>query len=501
MIPRGALTTTVLFFLRLASCQHHTPCDALDAVLPGKVIYQGTEAYSVSNRFWSDRQSELQPECFVLPQSAKDVSATVAILVGYNSSFTVKAGGHTAYAGSNIQEGITIDLRLMSSISVADDRSSVSLGPGARWGEVANALDPFGLAVVGGRIPNVGVSGLILGGGISFLSGRRGWACDNVQNFEVVLASGKIVNANPSKNSDLYWALRGGGGSNFGIVTRFDVNAYDQGDVWGRITSWPDTERQAVLSEFITISRDVLHIDRDAHIFYHLAYQGTDDAPLVFTFAFHLNHENSPGGVFNTFEGLNSLTRQLFNSTSVTSLGGQLELLRDVSGGRKTFWVTSISDGPASGQLLEEIYKAWKDTADSIRDVARKRNQTASFSLTVQPITNPTLKIMLRDGGNPLGLKPGKKFPIFTVHVLGAWEDQSLDDVIEKSWKSFFQTVDSMAESAGLANGFKYMNYGGRSQDIYGSYGAHNEARLRKVAKKYDPKGLLKSLWKGYYKL
>lgn len=73
----------------------------------------------------------------------------------------------------------------------------------------------------------------ILAGGISYFSGRYGWACDNVQNYEVILANGSIVNASPTSYSDLYWALRGGSGTNFGLVSRFDLMTFEQGLLWG----------------------------------------------------------------------------------------------------------------------------------------------------------------------------------------------------------------------------------------------------------------------------
>jgi FAD/FMN-containing dehydrogenase len=93
-------------------------------------------------------------------------------------------------------------------------------------------LDPLRLSVAGGRAAQVGVGGLTTGGGISYFSPRYGWTCDTVLNFEVVLADGSIVNANETQNPDLMVALRGGS-SNFGVVTRVDLMAFEQGPVWG----------------------------------------------------------------------------------------------------------------------------------------------------------------------------------------------------------------------------------------------------------------------------
>lgn len=86
--------------------------------------------------------------------------------------------------------------------------------------------------VPGGRVGNVGVPGLLLAGGITFYGNQVGWACDRIVNYEVVLSSGDIVNANSSSFPDLFWALKGGG-KNFGIVTRFDIETIPSPKVWG----------------------------------------------------------------------------------------------------------------------------------------------------------------------------------------------------------------------------------------------------------------------------
>ena len=82
------------------------------------------------------------------------------------------------------------------------------------------------------QMSTIGVSGLLLGGGISYFANKKGWACDNVASYEVVTASGVIVTASPTAYPDLYWALRGGG-NNFGVVTKFNLNAFPIGDMWG----------------------------------------------------------------------------------------------------------------------------------------------------------------------------------------------------------------------------------------------------------------------------
>jgi len=130
------------------------------------------------------------------------------------------------YAGSNnIVNGVTIDLGKMNGSWYDSERKLASLEPGAHWADVyKNLLDKFNVTVTGGRDGDVGVGGFLLGGGISYYAGANGFGCDTIINYEVVLGNGTIVQANATENADLFKALKGGG-SNFGIITRFDVEA------------------------------------------------------------------------------------------------------------------------------------------------------------------------------------------------------------------------------------------------------------------------------------
>jgi FAD/FMN-containing dehydrogenase len=187
----------------------------------------------------------MDPTCIVSATSTQDVSAAIKVLSSLHCSFAIRSGGHGINQGSsNINNGVTIDLSGLNGISVSHDRSTVSVGPGNRWATVYAALDPLNLTVAGGRVASVGVGGLTTGGGISFMSPRVGFTCDTVSNYEVVLADGSIVNANAKQNTDLLIALRGGS-NNFGVVTRIDYKAIEQGPFWGgnvlySITTAPD---------------------------------------------------------------------------------------------------------------------------------------------------------------------------------------------------------------------------------------------------------------------
>ena len=117
---------------------------------------------------------------------------------------------------ASTNHGVLIVLRQLRELSLSSDNTVASLGPGLTWNVVYDFIEPYNRAILGGRYTAVGVS---------YYSGKCGWAADSAVNFEVVTAQSEIINANATSNSDLFWALKGGS-SNFGIVTRFDVIAH-----------------------------------------------------------------------------------------------------------------------------------------------------------------------------------------------------------------------------------------------------------------------------------
>jgi hypothetical protein len=208
-----------------------------------RVTFPGQSAYDASVGSYFDGKSRLAPNCIVQPESAEEVSAAVKVLTTVSilkpCQFAVRSGGHTPIPGSNnIGDGVTIDLLYMNSTTYNPSNKVASILPAARWGSVYQTLEPLGRMVAGGRGSTVGVGGFLLGGGISHHAPRVGLSCDNVVNFQVILSDGRIVNSNKDTNPDLFTALKGGS-SNFGIVTRYDMETFENENLWGGIVSWP----------------------------------------------------------------------------------------------------------------------------------------------------------------------------------------------------------------------------------------------------------------------
>ena len=129
----------------------------------------GSSAYDQEqSRYWSNQQLETKPFCRVSPRNARDVAATLLVTSFFQCQFAVKSGGHAAFAGaSNIQSGVTIDLVNLDQVKVSKDSTLTRVGAGNRWLDVYSKLDQQGLSVVGGRVADIGVGGLTLGGGYS----------------------------------------------------------------------------------------------------------------------------------------------------------------------------------------------------------------------------------------------------------------------------------------------------------------------------------------------
>ncbi|KAK5630101.1 hypothetical protein RRF57_005816 [Xylaria bambusicola] len=199
-------------------------CDALSKLLPGSQVYRPqTTSYVDRIKSYFSVSAALEPWCIVLPPATEDVSIVMKTLTAHQCPFGIQSGGHGLFPGANsVRNGVTIDLGNMNTTTYDIESKTASIQPGCRWKWVFETLAKYGVAVTGGRDSDVGAGGFILGGGNSFWSASHGWACDNVANFEVVLADGSIIQANAKENVDLWTALKGGSG-NLGIVTRFDI--------------------------------------------------------------------------------------------------------------------------------------------------------------------------------------------------------------------------------------------------------------------------------------
>ncbi|MDP5278682.1 FAD-binding oxidoreductase [Sphingomonas sp. DG1-23] len=165
------------------------------------------------------------PAIVVSPRCVRDVALAVSIATEHGWPVSIKGGGHGAAGFCLVEGGVTIDMHRLDRIAISPTGDSVMVEAGVRWLDAYAALAAFdeALALIGGACADVGVAGFLLGGGYSFLSRKFGLGCDHVRAMKMVLADGSAVVASQDSNPDLFWACRGGGGGNFGVVTEFEL--------------------------------------------------------------------------------------------------------------------------------------------------------------------------------------------------------------------------------------------------------------------------------------
>jgi FAD/FMN-containing dehydrogenase len=192
---------------------------ALRGLVTGSVTGPDDPAYEEARRVYN-YMIDARPAAIVHCADAKDVQAVVAHAAATASDLAVRGGGHSVPGFGTADDAIVANLSGMAQVAVDASARTATVGGGATWGLVNEATTARGLATTGGIVASTGVGGLTLGGGIGYLARAHGLTCDNLVSAEVVLADGSIVRASADSESDLFWALRGGGG-NFGIVTEF----------------------------------------------------------------------------------------------------------------------------------------------------------------------------------------------------------------------------------------------------------------------------------------
>ncbi len=191
--------------------------EAIQISFQGRIILPGDPDYDTERKLFNPWFQDY-PSVIFMCVCETDVRFALAFAdLSPSRSFTVRSGGHST-AGYSASDGVLIDVSALDNIAIAPGGASVTVGCGCAFETLIPALDQAGLHVPVGECGDVRVGGFVQGGGYGFTSGAFGMNCDNAIGFRVMLADGSIVAATPSVNADLWWALRGGTGGNFGIV-------------------------------------------------------------------------------------------------------------------------------------------------------------------------------------------------------------------------------------------------------------------------------------------
>ncbi|KAI4143492.1 MAG: hypothetical protein LQ341_002903, partial [Variospora aurantia] len=465
-------------------------CQKLEKALPVNLHYADDISYNATlAAYWSTQEQSLRPACILTPSSALEVSTALKIMAGA-CRFAVKSGGHMAQAGAaNIQDGVTIDLRNLNQSSVSTDRSTVTLGPGLRWGQVYSMLAAYDLAVPGGRSAQVGVGGYLLGGGSSYFI-DHGFGCDNVVAYEVVLASGAVLNVTAEAHEDLFQGLKGGS-SNFGIVTSFTLRTFELKGIWGGNIFYqaePTVDQQ--LRAFHEFSGNN---EYDVNAAVQMSISFSPGFGIVFVNQpFYALPQVNPAAL----HPFTNIQPQLGNQTALNNLAAFAIANGALSpdGARQMTWALSFENDL---RTLHALYAAFNASVASIAQVAG-----ISWSLTLEPIPKAFLRASARLGGNMLGVPTNPRGnSLVLCDSSFTWTNENDTAVVRSAGLKLLADISKSARQLGTLTRWVDVNHADYTQDPIASYGSANQAILQDLSRRYDPTQVFQKVVPGGFKV
>ncbi len=438
--------------------------DQFKAAFRGELIQTTDPGYDIARKLYNgmiDKRPLLIAKCV----DVADVIAAVKFGVENDLLTAIRAGGHNGAGLGCCDDGLVIDVSRMKGIRVNPAEKSVRVEAGCLWGDVDHATHAFGMAVPCGFISTTGVAGLTLGGGIGYLSRRYGLTIDNLLSVDVVLADGRFVTANDKQNSDLFWALRGGGG-NFGVVTSFEFRMQPVDTVQFGPTFWPLEESADVLKAY----RDFIKTAPET-VSGFFAYLVIPPAPM---FPEHLHLKKVCGIVWcgtGTAEEMDNATK------AIRSMGHPL---LDHVAPAPFPMVQSIFDGlfvPG----LQWYWRADNFTELSDEAIARHAEHgpkipTMLSTMHLYPVNGAPQRV----GKNETAYS--FREALFAEVIVGVDPDPANADKITAWCKEYWEALHPYSAGGAYVN---FMMDEGQER-VQASF-RDNYARLAEVKKKYDP--------------
>jgi FAD/FMN-containing dehydrogenase len=403
-----------------------------------------------------DKRPALIARC----RGVADVVEAVRLARKLDLEVAVRGGGHNVAGRATIDGGLMIDLSLMKGIDVDPRNRSARVQGGVTWAELNRETQLHGLAVTGGVVSSTGVAGLTLGGGLGWLMGKHGLALDNLSSVEIVTAEGKVLRARKDEESDLFWAVRGGGG-NFGVATSFEFRLHPVGPlVTGGLIAHPFDRARDLLRFF----RERTASLPDEHaIFGGLIHapdgSGTKLAAMV---TCHSGSLADGERATRPLKEFGSPALDAIGSMPYTELNGMLDAAYPK--GAYNYWKSSF---------LSQL----SDDAIDTMTACFARCPTPMGQLLLERVHGAATRVGIGETAFP------HRSEGYNFLVIGQWADPA-DGDRSIAWAR--ETYASMEPF--FARG-RYVNYLGddeAGEPVAAAYGP-NYPRLRKLKTKYDP--------------
>jgi FAD/FMN-containing dehydrogenase len=223
-----------------------TGWDDLQGSVSGRLRRPGEVGFDAASSPVNERFRHVQPAGVLSAESAADVAAAVCWARERRVPVAARGGGHS-YAGSSVTTGLVLDLRGLDEVRVDPSTGLVTVGGGTRMKTLYAELQRYNLMFPLGNSEDVGIGGLVLGGGVAIVSRALGLTCDSLVETDIVISDGTTLTCSQTANADLFWACRGGGGGNFGVNTSFTFQARPSMDVSTCLLLWRSEHATEVL--------------------------------------------------------------------------------------------------------------------------------------------------------------------------------------------------------------------------------------------------------------
>ncbi|KAG6369181.1 hypothetical protein JVT61DRAFT_1339 [Boletus reticuloceps] len=429
--------------------------------------------YARAIEHWASSSTQISA-CSFEPGTAMDVGIALRILGETRTPFAVKGGGHATNPGFSSTTGVQIAMTRFSDIVYNSEARTVTVGAGLIWDDVYAVLEPHGVNVVGGRVSGVGVAGLTLGGGYSWLTNQYGLTIDTVQAFELVMPNGTVINVMETSRPDLFFALKGGL-NNFGIVTRFTLKTFPQTQVWGGLITYAADAVDRVNTATVNFAAN--STDPKAVIVTGYAY--TLEQLLVTEVLFY-DAPALPPGIFDEFLAIPSLKKDVC-TRSYLSFVRSLPM-NVTTGTRGIFNTISPVNYPLS--LLQSIFNETLYWGEHLA------LESTVFVAYEAEIFLPTL---LNHSTTPSAYPPSRAQPLMPLNIYFAWLSPDSDQLNQDAVRTSARTLQASAMIAGqndIANAALYPNYAIFDTPLVNMYGA-NLPSLQAIKAAVDPEDVM----------
>ncbi len=434
--------------------------ERLRAGVRGRLLLPSDVDFDSARRVWNG-MIDRHPGAILRCAGVDDVVAAVRIAADADLLLAVRGGGHSVAGNGICDGGLVLDLSEMRAVDVDRERRRARAQGGATWGDFDRATQNVGLASTGGEVSSTGIAGLTLGGGLGWLMGKCGLACDSLVEAEVVSADGQVRIANESEHADLFWALRGGGG-NFGVVTRFEYALTPIETILGGMVLYPMSRA----AEFLARYRDCTQAAPDELTVMGALLTTPDLQPAAGALVCHCGDLDQGAKLL---EPLRSMGGALVDTIApMPYLDLQCMLDASVPPGRNNYWKATFAPAIDTGLI------------DALADCASRISSPLS-SILIEHLHGAVCRVA------PEATAFGARSQQYSVGIFSAWED-SAESPVHMEW-----TRATHAAVQPFSAGAAYVNYlaedpGNPQRASFGS----NYGRLVDVKTRYDAQNLFR---------